>query len=95
VIAGRRRAEQSCCSPWQNDYRECVLTTGGEPAPTYVNVETTAGAVSIGNNWMDRSRTPKGYEPDKPQKPPAAELRGPVRKWQGLLRFIVDGRDHD
>jgi hypothetical protein len=86
---------QSLCSPWQNDYRECGCYYWAASRPDYVNVEPTARGASIGNNWMARSRDPKVYEPDTASNPRQLSYEDLFRNWQGLLRFIVEGRDHD
>ena len=86
---------QSLCSPWQNDYRECGCYYWAASRPDYVNVEPTASGASIGNNWMARNRVPKRYDPDDPNNPQLISYEDLFRNWQGLLRFIVEGRDHD
>ena len=43
---------------------------------------------------MARSREPKRYEPDM-RTTPQLSYEDLFRNWQGLLRFIVEGRDHD
>jgi hypothetical protein len=83
---------QSLCSPWQNDYRECGCYYWAASRPDYVNVESTAQGASIGNNWLARSRDPKRYDVPDAQQVSYEEL---FRNWQGLLRFVVEGRDHD
>jgi hypothetical protein len=95
VIAEPGELTQSLCSPWQNDYRECGCYYWAASRPDYVNVEATASGASIGNNWMARSRVPKRYEPDNPNNPRQLNYEDLFRNWQGLLRFIVEGRDHD
>lgn len=95
VIAEPGELTQSLCSPWQNDYRECGCYYWAASRPDYVNVEPTAQGSSIGNNWMARSREPKRYEPDNPNNPQQISYEDLFRNWQGLLRFIVEGRDHD
>lgn len=95
VIAGPGELTQSLCSPWQNDYRECGCYYWAASRPDYVNVETTAQGASVGNNWMDRSREPRRYEPDDADNPRQLNYEDLFRNWQGLLRFIVEGRDHD
>ena len=94
VIAEPGELTQSLCSPWQNDYRECGCYYWAASRPDYVNVEPT-GSGRIGNNWMARSRVPKRYEPDNPNNPRQLNYEDLFRNWQGLLRFIVEGRDHD
>ncbi len=86
---------QSLCSPWQNDYRECACYYWAASRPDYVNVESTEQGPSIGNNWMARQREPKRYEPDNPTNARQFNYEDLFRDWQGLLRFIVGGRDYD
>lgn len=77
---------QSLCSPWQNDYQECGCYYWAASRPDYVNVEQTA-AGAIGNKWLAQAREPKTYGvPDITHE----EL---FRDWEGLLRFVVGGRD--
>ncbi|MEA2185544.1 MAG: hypothetical protein QOK16_555 [Solirubrobacteraceae bacterium] len=77
---------QSLCSPWQNDYQECGCYYWAASRPDYVNVEHTA-AGAIGNKWLARSREPKTYDvPDITHE----EL---FRDWEGLLRFVIGGRE--
>jgi hypothetical protein len=77
---------QSLCSPWQNDYQECGCYYWAASRPDYVNVEHTA-AGAVGNKWLARRDGPKDYAvPDLTHE----EL---FRGWEGLLRFIVGGRD--
>ena len=86
---------QSLCSPWQNDYRECGCYYWAASRPDYVNRELTADGTSVGNNWMSRSRDPKVYEADSAANPRQLNYDDLFRNWQGLLRFVVGGRDHD
>jgi hypothetical protein len=95
VMAQPGELTQSLCSPWQNDYRECGCYYWAASRPDYVNVESTEQGPSIGNNWMARQREPKRYEPDSPDNPRQFNYEDLFRDWQGLLRFIVAGQDHD
>ncbi|MGH3774173.1 MAG: hypothetical protein ACRDRR_00320 [Pseudonocardiaceae bacterium] len=95
VMAGPGELTQSLCSPWQNDYRECGCYYWAASRPDYVNVESTEQGPSIGNNWMARQREPKRYEPDSASNPLQINYEDLFRDWQGLLRFIVGGRDYD
>jgi len=81
---------QSLCSPWQNDYRECGCYYWAASRPDYVNRDFTEQGPSIGNNWLSRDRVPKAY--NGPGQITYEEL---FQNWQGLLRFIVGGRDHE
>lgn len=95
LVAQPGELTQSLCSPWQNDYRECGCYYWAASRPDYVNVESTGQGVSVGNNWMARDREPKRYEPDDPSNERQLGYDDLFRDWQGLLRFIVEGRDHD
>jgi hypothetical protein len=95
VIARPGELTQSLCSPWQNDYRECGCYYWAASRPDYVNVEPTPQGPSRGNNWMARSREPKTYEQDNPANPRQITYDDLFRNWQELLRFIVEGQDHD
>jgi hypothetical protein len=95
LVAQPGELTQSLCSPWQNDYRECGCYYWAASRPDYVNVESTGQGVSVGNNWMARDREPKQYEPDDPSNARQLSYDDLFRDWQGLLRFIVEGRDHD
>lgn len=94
-IAAPGELTQSLCSPWQNDYRECGCYYWAASRPDYVNVEPTARGSSIGNNWMTRNREPRVYQADAPGSPTQHSYEDLFRDWQGLLRFIVEGRDRD
>jgi hypothetical protein len=91
-IAAPGELTQSLCSPWQNDYRECACYYWAASRPDYVNVEPTAQGPSVGNNWLARNRVPRRYDVPDAQQISYDEL---FRNWQGLLRFVVEGRDHD
>lgn len=91
-LADPGQLTQSLCSPWQNDYRECACYYWAASRPDYVNVETTGEGTDVGNAWMARDPTPKPYASGALNQFTYNEL---FRDWQGLLRFIVGGRDHD
>lgn len=90
ALAAPGELTQSLCSPWQNDYRECACYYWAASRPDFVNRESSQGGVTIGNDWMSRERVPKEY--DGPELLDYVDL---FRDWQGLLRFIVGGRDHE
>jgi hypothetical protein len=92
VVAAPGELTQSLCSPWQNDYRECGCYYWAASRPDYVNVESTAQGPSAGNNWLARSRQPRRYDVPDAQQVSYDEL---FRNWQGLLRFVVEGRDRE
>jgi hypothetical protein len=94
-VADPGQLTQSLCSPWQNDYRECACYYWAASRPDYVNVESTGEGTDVGNSWMSRSREPKRYTGDASGVPGQLTYDDLFRDWQGLLRFIVGGRDHD
>lgn len=94
-LAAPGQLTQSLCSPWQNDYRECACYYWAASRPDYVNVETTGEGTDVGNAWMARERIPKRYTGDASGIPGQLTYDDLFRDWQGLLRFIVGGRDHD
>jgi hypothetical protein len=94
-LADPGQLTQSLCSPWQNDYRECGCYYWAASRPDYVNVETTGEGTDIGNSWMARERTPKRYTGDDSNVLGQLTYDDLFRDWQGQLRFIVGGRDHD
>ncbi|MGA8429372.1 MAG: hypothetical protein WB729_06095 [Candidatus Sulfotelmatobacter sp.] len=89
---------QSLCSPWQSDYRECACFYWAANRPDYVNVEPGPEGVSIGNNWMQRDRTPetpKVYLPDDWMDPALVNYLDLYRHWEKSLRFVIGGKDED
>ena len=86
---------QSLCSPWQNDYRECACYYWAASRPDYVNVEITQDGASAGNNWLANDREPKDYVLDDRVDSRLVTYDELFRDWQGKLRFIVGGEDHD
>ena len=92
AVAQPGELTQSLCSPWQNDYRECACYYWAASRPDYVNVETTPAGTSVGNNWLARDRDPLRYDVPDADQVSYEEL---FRNWQGLLRFVVGGRDHE
>jgi hypothetical protein len=86
---------QSLCSPWQNDYRECACYYWAASRPDYVNVEIGESGTSVGNSWLARSRQPKQYVLDNREDSRLVSYDDLFRDWQGELRFVVGGEDHD
>lgn len=95
VVAQPGELTQSLCSPWQNDYRECGCFYWAASRPDYVNVEPTAEGASSGRNWMDRDAETREYQRDDPEAEDQIGYEDLFRDWEGLLRFIVGGRDSD
>jgi hypothetical protein len=89
---------QSLCSPWQNDYRECSCYYWAASRPDYVNVEPGTGGTSIGNNWLQRNRTPsspKSYIVDDFSNPRLVTYEQMFRDWEHLLKFEIGGNDSE
>lgn len=86
---------QSLCSPWQNDYRECACYYWAASRPDYVNVEIDESGTSVGNSWLARNRQPKQYVLDDRKDSRLVSYDDLFRDWQGELRFVVGGEDHD
>ncbi len=85
---------QSLCSPWQNDYRECACYYWAASRPDYVNVEFTENGDSAGNMWFAKDREPREYILDDRADTRLVSYDDLFEDWQGLLRFIVGGKDH-
>jgi hypothetical protein len=87
---------QSLCSPWQNDYRECACYYWAASRPDYVNVDfDDETGTSDGNMWLAKRRHPRGYILDDRKDPRLVTYDELFEDWEGLLRFIVGGRDHE
>jgi hypothetical protein len=89
---------QSLCSPWQNDYRECACYYWASSRPDYVNVEPTAEGISVGNNWMQKDRTPttpREYVLDNRQDTRLVSYDDLFRSWETKLRFEIEGKDRE
>jgi hypothetical protein len=86
---------QSLCSPWQNDYRECACYYWAASRPDYVNVELDEHGASVGNMWLAKHREPKRYVLDNRQDSRLWSYEDLFRDWQGELKFIVGGEDHE
>jgi hypothetical protein len=86
---------QSLCSPWQNDYRECACYYWAAARPDYVNVEVDDKGTSVGNMWMAKRREPRVYVPDNRTDSRLWSYDDLFQDWQGRLKFIVGGEDHD
>jgi hypothetical protein len=89
---------QSLCSPWQNDYRECACYYWASSRPDYVNVEPTSAGISVGNNWMQKNRTPetpREYILDDRQDTRLVTYDDLFRSWESKLRFEIEGKDRE
>ena len=83
---------QGLCSPWQNDFRECVCYYWASSRPDYVNVDEAGGA---GKNWLQKKADdPKtGYVIDDYVNPALINYRDLFEQWEKLLRFQIGGKD--
>lgn len=94
MLAEPGELTQSLCSPWQADYRECGCFYWAASRPDYVNVDDVGGVAS-GHSWMQTDRSPgAAYVPDT-LGDGAGEVRyrDLYRRWEQVLRFVIDGRD--
>jgi hypothetical protein len=82
------------CAPWQNDYRECACYYWAASRPDYVNVEPSADGLSHGDMWLQKQRT-GSYVPDNRTDTRLFSYDDLFRDWQGLLSFIIRGKDAD
>jgi hypothetical protein len=79
------------CSPWQNDFRECVCYYWASSRPDYVNLEPTADG-SKGDNWMSKTRDGQ-YVMDDYQDSRLINYADLFSSWERILRFQIGGRD--
>lgn len=85
---------QGLCSPWQNDFRECVCYYWASSRPDYVNVEPVGDEASTGDNWMQKARTGL-YVVDDYQDSRLIGYKDLFENWEGLLRFQIGGKDRE
>ncbi|MCU7375876.1 hypothetical protein PEC18_35000 [Paucibacter sp. O1-1] len=85
---------QGLCAPWQNDYRECACYYWAASRPDYVNVEPSQDGLSHGDMWLQKHRT-GSYVPDNRVDTRLFSYDDLFRDWQGLLSFIIRGKDAD
>jgi hypothetical protein len=88
---------QGLCSPWQADYRECGCYYWAASRPDFINAEAGATPdLDRGHSWMQPNRGPNdAYLPDNAGDPNQITYSDLYRRWQDVLRFIVDGRDSE
>ncbi len=86
---------QSLCSPWQADYRECGCYYWSSSRPDFINVAVDAQGNAQGINWMQRNRAPGApYLPDDTDDTVnQISYDDLYRNWEGVLRFVIGGRD--
>jgi hypothetical protein len=83
---------QGLCSPWQNDYRECVCYYWASSRPDFVNVTVTDSGQVRGDNWMQHARTGQ-YVVDDYEDTRLINYDDLFQDWEGLLKFQVGGKD--
>lgn len=93
-LLGPGELTQGLCAPWQNDYRECACYYWAASRPDYVNVGAGSDGLSQGDMWLQKERTGQ-YIPDDRKNSRLLSYDELFRDWQGLLRFIVGGKDAD
>ena len=81
-------------APWENDYRECACCCWAAILPDDVNVQAGADGLSHGDMWLQKQRT-GNYVPDNRTDTRLFSYDDLFRDWQGLLSFIVRGKDAD
>jgi hypothetical protein len=93
-LADAGELTQGLCSPWQNDFRECSCYYWASARPDYVNVELTSSGLSAGDNWMQKHRS-GSYVADDYIDTRLAMYDDLFADWETLLRFQIQGKDHD
>ncbi|HEY3912949.1 MAG TPA: hypothetical protein VGN61_00570 [Verrucomicrobiae bacterium] len=83
---------QGLCSPWQNDYRECSCYYWASARPDFVNVQPSASGESVGDNWMQKTRTGQ-YVADDYVDARLLAYDDLFKEWERYLRFQIGGRD--
>lgn len=91
-LASPGELTQGLCSPWQNDFRECVCYYWASSRPDYVNVEPANNGGSHGDNWMQKKRTGQ-YVVDDYKDNRLINYQELFTQWEDLLKFQIDGRD--
>lgn len=92
ALADAGELTQGLCSPWQNDYRECSCYYWASARPDYVNVEPGPKGLSLGDNWLQKTRTGQ-YVPDDYVDSRLVFYDDLFTHWETWLRFQVEGRD--
>jgi hypothetical protein len=92
ALAEAGELTQGLCSPWQNDYRECSCYYWASARPDYVNVEPGPKGLSIGDNWLQKTRTGQ-YVADDYMDSRLVFYDDLFKEWERWLRFQVKGRD--
>ncbi|MBC7907108.1 MAG: hypothetical protein H7Y60_10225 [Rhodospirillaceae bacterium] len=90
-LAAPGEMTQGLCSPWQNDFRECVCYYWASSRPDYVNVQPD-GDASKGDNWLQKVRT-GAYVVDDYKDANLINYKDLFENWEALLRFQIGGKD--
>lgn len=91
-LASPGELTQGLCSPWQNDFRECVCYYWASSRPDYVNIEPASDGGSRGDNWMTKKRTGQ-YVVDDYKDNRLINYQELFNEWEALLKFQIGGRD--
>ncbi|CBS87301.1 hypothetical protein [Azospirillum lipoferum] len=83
---------QGLCSPWQNDYRECVCYYWASSRPDFVNAEVTPTGEVRGDNWMQKERTGT-YVIDNYEDSRMITYDDLFQNWEEALKFQLAGHD--
>lgn len=92
AMASPGELTQGLCSPWQNDFRECVCYYWASSRPDYVNVEPAGDGASRGDNWMTKERSGQ-YVVDDYKDNRLINYQDLFNEWEDLLKFQIGGRD--
>jgi hypothetical protein len=85
---------QSLCSPWQADYRECMCFYWSSSRPDFVNVAIDGQGNARGINWMQLDHSANAaYSPDDPGAADQIAYEDLYTNWEGVLRFVIGGRE--
>lgn len=91
AIAEPGELTRGLCSPWQNDFRECVCYYWASSRPDYINLEPSENG-SRGDNWMSKVRDGE-YVIDDYQDQRLIDYADLFARWEEVLQFQIGGRD--
>ncbi|MCP5162150.1 MAG: hypothetical protein H6999_00370 [Hahellaceae bacterium] len=92
ALASPGELTQGLCSPWQNDFRECVCYYWASSRPDYVNIEPAADGGSRGDNWMTKKRSGQ-YVIDDYKDNRLINYQDLFNDWEDVLKFQIGGKD--
>ncbi len=92
ALASPGELTQGLCSPWQNDFRECVCYYWATSRPDYVNVEPANNGGSRGDNWLQKKRSGR-YVVDDYKDNRLANYQDLFTDWESILKFQIQGKD--